>query len=208
MQSTSKYICATILIAAIVAIANANSSRTCYSCSGADCGRTTKSVTVQCFDSLDYCVTIFDKFNVVQKGCSINLPIELRQRCDANTAECHKCNTDRCNNLGQANFMCLECDSEKNADCANNPTAIAATRCSAPTAPNSYCYVKSANNVVSRGCATNIADQESCLKDANCMLCLAGDITNCNSVNIGDMSAAQRTLALNSKFLFNLQGKK
>lgn len=55
----------------------------------------------------------FCSVRVVQKGCSLEIPIELRKRCDSNSKECHKCNTDRCNSLGQEDYTCVQCESSK-----------------------------------------------------------------------------------------------
>lgn len=123
-----------VLALVLFDVISANTPRTCYSCKGINCMRTSVMPTKQCTDSLDYCVTVFDKcktewfpnnllrsrivsqfiaVNVIQKGCSYEVPEYLRKRCDANTAECHKCNTDRCNNLGQAEFKCVQCNSSQ-----------------------------------------------------------------------------------------------
>lgn len=72
------------------------------------------------------------------------------------------------------------------SNCAENATQLKPTACAAPTASNSYCYVKNSNSgtAVQRGCATTVVDQQSCLNDANCLLCSPGDIQGCNNVNV------------------------
>lgn len=74
----------------------------------------------------------------------------------------------------------------QDSNCAENAAQLEATVCSAPTASNSYCYVKSSSSgsSVQRGCSTTLVDQQSCLNDANCLLCSPGDIEGCNNVNI------------------------
>ncbi|CAD7013298.1 uncharacterized protein LOC101458251 [Ceratitis capitata] len=166
--------------------------RTCYTCEGINCQRTSIMKEQKCLNSLDYCVTVFSKFTVVQKGCSLEVPIELRRRCDANTVECHKCNTDRCNNLGQPNYLCLQCDSSNDANCANNVSALTPMRCSSPTATNSYCFVRYDGGVTTRGCSTTLADQRSCYANANCLLCSPGDFKGCNSVDFQPGTRALR----------------
>lgn len=122
-----------IVLLGLVEFSVANKAKTCYTCEGINCMRTSLSATKTCSNPLDYCVTIFDKckfkllilmamkikprfqslVNIVQKGCSYEVPENLRKRCDANTVECHKCNSDRCNNLGQIQFTCIQCDSSQ-----------------------------------------------------------------------------------------------
>ncbi|KAI8118999.1 hypothetical protein CVS40_9488 [Lucilia cuprina] len=189
----SKLIVATaVVLLGLVDYSLANKAKTCYSCEGINCMRTSVATTKTCSDPLDYCVTIFDKFNVIQKGCSYEVPEYLRQRCDANTVECHKCNSDRCNNLGQVQFACIQCDSSKDSNCASSASQLTAQRCGSPTAPNSYCYVKYENGSTKRGCSTTVADQLACYSDANCSLCLAGDISGCNSVDFTPGTRANR----------------
>ncbi|XP_054739549.1 uncharacterized protein LOC129245419 [Anastrepha obliqua] len=195
MGRSIELLAVTTLLALALFIGNSTATgavRTCYTCDGINCQRTSLVKEQKCQDALDYCVTVFEKFSVVQKGCSLEVPTELRQRCDANTVECHKCNADRCNNLGQPNYLCLQCDSSKDASCASNASGIMPTRCPSPTAPNSYCYVKYDGGVTTRGCSTTVADQQSCYSNANCMLCLAGDLKSCNSVDFAPGSRAMR----------------
>ncbi|XP_018803595.1 PREDICTED: uncharacterized protein LOC108978010 [Bactrocera latifrons] len=184
------------LLAAVLLVHSAEANqetRTCYACEGINCQRTSLAQEQKCLNALDYCVTVFDKFTVVVKGCSLEVPSELRRRCDANTNECHKCNSDRCNNLGQPNYLCLQCDSSKDANCASAASSVTPTRCASPTSQNSYCYVKYDGGVTTRGCATTLADQRSCYASANCMLCSPGELKSCNSV---DFQAGTRALRL------------
>ncbi|XP_037716705.1 uncharacterized protein LOC119551436 [Drosophila subpulchrella] len=46
----------------------------------------------------------------------------------------------------------------------------------------------SAGQVVARGCTTE-TDEQTCLNDANCLLCSPGDIRNCNAANISESSS-------------------
>ncbi|KAH8233396.1 hypothetical protein KR026_007709 [Drosophila bipectinata] len=161
----------------------ANKITTCHSCEGANCQRSSLNKTQACVDSLDFCVTIYDEAKVLFKGCSLEIPYELRSKC-SDRHSCYKCNTDRCNNVGSSKYACIQCDSSKDSNCAFNAATLTATRCAAPSAPNSYCYVKSSSGTIQRGCSTTETDQQSCLNDANCLLCSPGDIRNCNAANI------------------------
>lgn len=49
------------LIACTVGYSQANTVKTCSSCYGINCQRTTLNETKTCLDSLDYCVTIYDQ---------------------------------------------------------------------------------------------------------------------------------------------------
>lgn len=58
----SKLIIATaVVFVALVDFSGANKAKTCYTCEGINCMRTSISTTKTCIDPLDYCVTIFDK---------------------------------------------------------------------------------------------------------------------------------------------------
>ncbi|EDW91182.1 uncharacterized protein LOC6530557 [Drosophila yakuba] len=187
-QTMAKVLSAVVLVVLVGHVAG-NTAISCHTCEGANCQRVQLNKTQTCVDSLDYCVTIYDEAKVLFKGCSLEIPKDLRSKCDDN-GSCHKCNTKQCNNVGSAKYACIQCDSSKDSNCASNAAALAAARCSAPTAPNSYCYVKSSGGSIVRGCSTTETDQLSCLNDANCLLCSPGDIRNCNAANIAESSSA------------------
>ncbi|XP_030375527.1 uncharacterized protein LOC115624819 [Scaptodrosophila lebanonensis] len=173
-----------LLLSSGVGLIQANTLNSCYSCNGISCQRTSLLKEIQCQDLLDYCVTIFDGSEVLYKGCSLEIPTELRSRCDsAGSGTCTKCNTNRCNNIGSPEFACLQCDSSKDTNCAENAAVLDPQPCGAPTAPNSYCFVKQ-SDVVQRGCATTVADQQKCLADENCSLCSPSDVKRCNSISV------------------------
>lgn len=49
---------------------------------------------------------------MLYKGCSLEIPKALRQRCESHERDsCYKCNSDRCNNLGSPAYACVQCDS-------------------------------------------------------------------------------------------------
>ncbi|KAH8370168.1 hypothetical protein KR093_002481 [Drosophila rubida] len=178
---------ALLVLSCATGFAEANTATSCYSCYGISCQRTTLNVEQTCLDSLDYCVTIFDQSKVLYKGCSLEIPVQLRQHCESRPNDaCYKCNSDRCNNVGSQQYACVQCDASKDSNCAENAATLAPAACAAPTAINSYCYVKSSgsSSSIQRGCSTTLADQLSCLNDANCVLCSPGDIRGCNSVNM------------------------
>ncbi|EDW35915.1 GL17511 [Drosophila persimilis] len=179
----------TLAVVCLAGCAAGNIVLTCHSCEGAECQSSFLQKEQVCADSLDYCETIFNEAQVLYKGCSLEIPSSLRAR-SADPQSSHKCNTNRCNTLGSAKYACIQCDSSKDSNCAENADTLQATRCAAPTAPNSYCYVKSSGSTTQRGCSTTEIDQQSCLGDANCLLCSPGDIRNCNAVNISTASSA------------------
>ncbi|KAH8358166.1 hypothetical protein KR084_005977 [Drosophila pseudotakahashii] len=197
-----------VVLVALVGHTAGNTVISCHSCEGANCQRVQLAKTQSCVDSLDYCVTIYDEAKVLFKGCSLEIPYELRSKCEDNRS-CYKCNTKECNNVGSAKYACIQCDSskvsckflypepylilnliipQKDSNCASNAATLEAARCNAPTAPNSYCYVKSSGGSILRGCSTTETDQQTCLNDANCLLCSPGDIRNCNAANIAESS--------------------
>lgn len=42
-------------------LSEANKAKTCYTCEGINCMRTSLANTKTCLDPLDYCVTVFEK---------------------------------------------------------------------------------------------------------------------------------------------------
>lgn len=81
----SKSIVLLLVVAAVAAINNVydpSKPRTCYSCSGSNCQRTsTVSANTTCADNLDICVTIFDgcKFSLFHYSMECYLIIETFQ---------------------------------------------------------------------------------------------------------------------------------
>ncbi|XP_037715614.1 uncharacterized protein LOC119550762 [Drosophila subpulchrella] len=187
-QTIAKVVSAVVLVVLVGQTAG-NTAISCHSCEGANCQRVQLTKTQSCVDSLDYCVTIYEEAKVLFKGCSLEIPYELRSKCQDNRS-CYKCNTKECNNVGSAKYACIQCDSSKDSNCASNAAVLEAARCSAPTAPNSYCYAKTSGGSIVRGCSTTETDQQTCLNDANCLLCSPGDIRNCNAANISESSSA------------------
>ncbi|CAD7013297.1 uncharacterized protein LOC101458074 [Ceratitis capitata] len=161
--------------------------RTCYSCEGINCLRVTKvNETTVCTDLLDYCVTVFRGFTVVARGCYGDLQSSYRDKCDLNDhPECMKCFGNRCNDKGRADFKCIECKSSEDKKCATETSAMTAVQCPVPTAQNSYCFVReSADEGTIRGCFVHQRDQEECLSDTKCSMCLSDDAEACNSYKV------------------------
>ncbi|XP_011178722.2 uncharacterized protein LOC105209814 [Zeugodacus cucurbitae] len=166
---------------------NPSVPRTCYSCEGINCLRVTKlNVTSECSDLMDYCVTVFRGFTVVARGCYGDLEEQLREKCDsADHPECVKCYGNRCNDKGRADFKCIECKSSEDKRCASDTSVLTAVQCPVPTAQNSYCYVReSKEEGISRGCYVHQQDQEECLNDAQCSMCLSDDAVACNGYKV------------------------
>ncbi|XP_037949184.1 uncharacterized protein LOC119680442 [Teleopsis dalmanni] len=167
-------------------------ARECYSCEGTTCQRTTKlNVTTTCYDALDTCVTIFDQFTVAAKGCYSDMPEILRKKC-TNTAnpECSQCYDQLCNNKARADIKCIECNSKEQIRCATDTNYLIPKQCDAPTASNTYCYVrKNADNIIIRGCLVHAKDQIACMKDDTCSMCHAGNNPGCNSFSLVTSSA-------------------
>ncbi|EDW60926.1 uncharacterized protein [Drosophila virilis] len=178
------------------AAVNASTPRTCYSCEGINCQRTTlQDVTVKCNDLLDTCVTVFEGFMVSEKGCQLELSLAAQAKCDARDIQCQKCSGELCNNQGRIDFQCIQCNGLENADCNSAGDSISPSRCPAPTASNAYCYVKSVDTHLQRGCSLNVKEQQSCLKDSDCSLCLPEDAhgsTACNNYALDMKSGAGR----------------
>jgi len=131
-QTIAKVVSAVVLVV-LVGQAAGNTAVSCHSCEGANCQRVQLTKTQSCVDSLDYCVTIFEEggfegtikisnhfekyflkipAKVLFKGCSLEIPYELRSKCQDNRS-CYKCNTKECNNVGSAKYACIQCDSSK-----------------------------------------------------------------------------------------------
>ncbi|XP_055387111.1 uncharacterized protein LOC129615763 [Condylostylus longicornis] len=162
--------------------------RTCYSCRGINCLRTSKNVTVKCKDPIDNCITIFEGFEIVARGCYSEIESNLRRKCnDPDHIECDQCNKDLCNVFGRRDYKCVQCNSKDDVNCKNNISKLEPQRCPISSSSNSYCYSKvTENDVVIRGCSSSTKSQNECLNDNNCILCLSGDINNCNGGKILD----------------------
>lgn len=177
----------------------------CYACRGINCLRTTIQKNYEtCEDSLDDCVTIFDKFAIVAKGCLSSLPIELTNRCNGNqNPECQVCSGDLCNTMGRHDYKCYQCDERdnNNSKCATNLEAMTPTQCLAPTSLNSYCFTKKKDGFTIRGCSINVKDQSECLHDTSCSLCLADDGEGCNSKQMAAAGVSKVSSVIGLLFL-------
>ncbi|XP_036330894.1 uncharacterized protein LOC118742717 [Rhagoletis pomonella] len=173
--------------------------RTCYSCEGINCLRMTKlNVTTECEDLLDYCVTVFRGFTVVARGCYTDLSPNYREKCDlADHPECVKCFGNRCNDRGRADFKCIECKSTENKKCATDTSDLTAVQCPIPTAQNSYCYVReSSEEGTTRGCFVHLREQQVCLSDPKCSMCLSDDAEACNTYTVAAQSTSGASSSL------------
>ena len=164
--------------------------RRCYSCQGLNCYRTSKiEVSSNCTDLLDICVTIFEEYSVVAKGCYLDMPEKHRHKCDQrNNPECLKCFGELCNNQGRSDFKCIQCNSNENSKCTSDTSSMTPVQCSIPTAPNSYCYVKKNGTNVTRGCLLHVKDQQDCMQNDACSMCLSQDAEACNSYQLRSSS--------------------
>lgn len=75
----------------------------------------------------------------------------------------------------------------QNSKCNSDATSLSAAQCDAPTSNNAYCYVKVNGKNLQRGCALSVSEQQSCLKDAECSLCLP-DTNGSGACNTYDLS--------------------
>lgn len=80
----------------------------------------------------------------------------------------------------------------QNSQCNSAATSLSAAQCGAPTSSNAYCYVKVNGNNLQRGCALSVSEQQNCLKDAECSLCLldTNDSGACNTYDLSYRSGA------------------
>ncbi|ALC40957.1 CG4377 [Drosophila busckii] len=182
------------------AAVNASSPRVCYSCEGINCQRTTRQdVSKSCNDLLDICVTVYEGFMVSERGCFLELSLAAQAKCAGPSRECQKCSGALCNNKGRADFQCLQCIGSENANCNAASVNLTPTQCAAPTARNSYCYVKSVGVHLQRGCALSLREQKTCLEDLSCSLCLPENAYPggaCNNYQLEIKSGAQQLLGL------------
>ncbi|XP_054739548.1 uncharacterized protein LOC129245418 [Anastrepha obliqua] len=205
----SKYTTYAILLLGVCALQNLTAAvdvvdpavpRTCYTCEGINCLRITKlNATTECLDLVDYCVTIFRGFTVVARGCYADLQSSYREKCDLDDhPECVKCFGNLCNDKGRADFKCIECNSSENNKCAADTTAMTAVQCPIPTTQNSYCYVRqSSEGATTRGCFVHQREQQECLSDSQCSMCLSDDAVACNTYKLAT-SATSGTIGFSS----------
>ncbi|TDG42715.1 hypothetical protein AWZ03_010853 [Drosophila navojoa] len=152
---------------------SAAAPRTCYSCEGVNCQRTTRqNATVRCNDLLDICVTVYEGFRVSERGCLLEISLAARSKCQARDPQCQKCGGDLCNNQGRVDYQCIQCNGSDDAKCNLAGDSISPAQCPAPTGNNAYCYVKASGSQLQRGCALSVKEQMSCLQANDCSLCL------------------------------------
>ncbi|KAH8300203.1 hypothetical protein KR044_011543 [Drosophila immigrans] len=177
-----------------------SSPRRCYSCEGINCQRTTlQNATVECNDLLDICVTAYEGFMVSERGCLLELSLAAQAKCDAGDKQCQKCNGELCNNLGRIDFQCIQCNGSEDSKCNTGGASVSPSQCAAPTSSNSYCYVKVEGTSIQRGCALSVKEQQSCLNDSSCSLCLpeiAEGKSACNNYNLDYKSGATQVQQL------------
>ncbi|EDW00883.1 uncharacterized protein LOC6559684 [Drosophila grimshawi] len=177
-----------------------SSPRHCYSCEGINCQRTTlQNATVQCNDLLDICVTVYERFRVIERGCLVELSLAAQSKCNSQDKQCQKCSGELCNDQGRIDFQCIQCNGSDDSKCNLAGDSIMPTQCPAPTSNNAYCYVKNVDSHQQRGCALNVKEQQSCLKDIECSLCLpenAHGSSACNNYQLEYKSAASQAQQL------------
>ncbi|KAM8713500.1 hypothetical protein ACLKA7_013767 [Drosophila subpalustris] len=175
-------------------LVSGNSPRRCYSCEGINCQRSTRqNATVACNDLLDICVTVYEGFKISERGCLLELSLAARAKCEAKDRQCQKCNGELCNNLGRIDYQCIQCSGSENSKCNSEGDVMSPSQCAAPTSSNSYCYVKAVGLNLERGCALSVREQQSCLSDSECSLCLpdsTGESGACNNYNLNFKSGA------------------
>jgi len=168
-------------------------TRVCYSCRGINCLRPSQqNVTTVCPDELDVCLTIFDEQTIIAKGCYLDMPENLRSKCEVpDKRECLSCFNNLCNKNGRDDNACIKCDSINNKNCAGNAIELQPVQCESPTALNSYCYVRAVGNgVIERGCLVHSKDQIACKNDQSCRMCLTADSPGCNSFKYEVLSSS------------------
>ncbi|XP_073810975.1 uncharacterized protein [Musca autumnalis] len=179
-----------LFLLTILQVHTSTAQRSCYRCEGINCLRSTYELVETCSNGVDICVTVYDGATIQAQGCLENLPENLRKKCksdgddDASLRECHKCNDNFCNKWAPTGFECIQCDSISDSKCANNPDAIQPTRCPISRTANMYCYAAKNGDRVSRGCASSLQEQRSCLSSNECEICNPSELNSCNNVKV------------------------
>lgn len=77
-----------------------------------------------------------------KRGCYADLVAEEKAVCDddKNTA-CYKCDKDKCNSLGREEHKCVQCTTEDDEKCLEDPSSITSVRCPVVIATESRCYI-------------------------------------------------------------------
>ncbi|XP_037045353.1 prestalk protein-like [Bradysia coprophila] len=158
--------------------------KVCFSCEGITCQRSTLYTQTTDCEKSDTCVTLFENYIPTKKTCYADLSSEEKIKCDTTSNPlCYKCTADRCNSFGRVDHKCLTCSTSTNANCLQNPKSLQTTRCTAPISDDAYCFVKSAGNVVTRGCLNTPHEIASCANDnQQCSFCSVNSNSACNTI--------------------------
>ncbi|XP_036330873.1 uncharacterized protein LOC118742712 [Rhagoletis pomonella] len=155
--------------------------------SQSDCAGNARNLT--CSETSDYCMTVFgEQGDVVKRGCSTDVDAELGAYCDANSTQCHNCNSNDCNTaVSLADYIdCIYCDSETNANCVSNTEAVATRRqC------NQHCMTalrpRSENSDVyelTRSCLDDKDAEDQVVCQAGSDICVACQGAACNTAKL------------------------
>lgn len=119
------------------------------------------------------------------RGCLNDLTPDLVNECQKSANNCEICSSDEqqaCNNRDLSLHKCIECDSNTNPECCDQPEVLQAGKiCSLRKNVKNGCYLKIINDTYERGCIQDLSmpNKKLCLNqsDQTCKICVG---KNCN----------------------------
>lgn len=158
-----------------------SASHRCYTCQGTDCLKSSVEIET-CPNVDDICVTLFDEFNPVRRGCKSALSRQEKDICDdPDNVNCDPCSSDSCNLNSREDHQCYYCSSVTDSQCIAAPLSV--MRCPAPTtevSAEAQCYTRVIGMITERGCLGTPATDAECKSSENCQMCAIEDGEACN----------------------------
>ncbi|XP_037949168.1 uncharacterized protein LOC119680432 [Teleopsis dalmanni] len=133
----------------------------------------------------EYCMTVFNEEGfVVKRGCSESVENEYGSFCDANSQNCHNCNSNHCNIATSLTdyISCVYCDSESNTNCVLDPETVKTKRvCYKHCMTALYPRANSSSYALVRSCLDDKDDKDTSICYQSGQQCSTCYLENCNT---------------------------
>ncbi|XP_039432771.1 uncharacterized protein LOC120415348 [Culex pipiens pallens] len=170
----------------------------CQRCSSADdhnCDEGSVTPTI-CGDHLeDACFTRIEN-GVLERNCLSTLGEAEKAKCDdpADTS-CHKCSGQGCNQ--QEWLKCYQCNSATDKSCSAEQRDNHHSAYCRHQHDEDHCYTRIVDNILERGCQSDLGEDVDACDDLDDMHCEACDDASCNGISQSKLRNAAANLAGN-----------